>query len=1039
MGDEIKIDKAVFENRLLTLQSIWKDRKSTDAFNNVTSILSVMGKTEEGPYSKSLALHFWLLGYEFPATLILITQERVWVVTTAKKAKLLEPMRNGKIPLEILVKGKDEAVNEKNYKDVIEAITKTGGKVGVFAKEQPRGPFVEEWKKFYEPVKGGFEEIDVSLDMSSVLSIKDDVELKSMRAASRVCVGIMNQYFVDEMSTTIDDEKKITHAALAAKIEGKLDDDKFFKSKEMKLGADFDNSQLDWADGPYIQSGGKYDLRFSSENDTNNLHSGVILCSFGLRYKTYCSMIARTFLIDPNKSQDKYYNFLVDLSWEVVKQCRDGVMAKDVYAKALSLVKSKFPELEKHFVKNVGGGIGIEARDPTLTLNAKSSRVLKDGMTLTITVGFHDLENPKPADPKSKTYSLILTDTIRVTAADAVVLTGASPKDHKEVAFFFKDDEPEPKAKEKRPAPKAPAKNVAILKSKLRGDGRQLDDNAEQRRREHQKQLAAAKQEEGLQRFSEGGAAGNGKEKKSLRRFESYKRENQLPSSVKDLNIVVDAKNQTIIVPVMGRPVPFHISTLKNVSKNEEDNYTYLRINFLSPGQGVGKKDDLPFEDAQANFIRSLTYRSTDNDRMAEICSIIQDLKKGAVKREQERKEMEDVITQDNLIEVRNRRPQKLSDVYVRPGLEGKRVPGELEIHQNGLRYQSPVRSDHRIDILFSNVKHLFFQPCAHELIVLIHVHLKDNIMVGKKKTKDVQFYREATDIQFDETGNRKRKYRYGDEEEFEQEQEERRRRALLDKEFKAFADKIAEAGKKENNVDVDVPYRELGFNGVPHRANVLCCPTTDALVQLTDPPFLVITLEEVEVAHLERVEFGLKNFDLVFVFKDFHRPVAHINSIPMESLENVKEWLDSSNIAFTEGPLNLNWPTIMKTVTSDPHTFFVDGGWSFLQIHSDDEDDDEEEEESEFEASGESDSYGSYSDEDSEFDDDDDASADEGSGESDVESGEDWDELEEQAARKDKEALMEERNPSSKPASSSKSGKGAPPPPQGKKKSSKH
>jgi len=43
-----------------------------------------------------------------------------------------------------------------------------------------------------------------------------------------------------------------------------------------------------------------------------------------------------------------------------------------------------------------------------------------------------------------------------------------------------------------------------------------------------------------------------------------------------------------------------------------------------------------------------------------------------------------------------------------------------------------------------------------------------------------------------------------GDEEEFEQEQEERRRRALLDKEFKAFADKISEAGKKhENAVDV--------------------------------------------------------------------------------------------------------------------------------------------------------------------------------------------------------------------------------------------
>ena len=186
--------------------------------------------------------------------------------------------------------------------------------------------------------------------------------------------------------------------------------------------------------------------------------------------------------------------------------------------------------------------------------------------------------------------------------------------------------------------------------------------------------------------------------------------------------------------------------------------------------------------------------------------------------------------------------------------MDGKRVPGEVEIHQNGLRYQSPLRQDHRIDILFSNVKHLFFQPCAHELIVLIHVHLKNPVMIGKKKTKDVQFYREATDMQFDETGNRKRKHRYGDEEEFEQEQEERRRRAALDREFKGFAEKISDAGK-EDKVEVDIPFRELGFNGVPNRSNVLCQPSTDCLVQLTEPPFMVMTLEDIEIAHLERVQ----------------------------------------------------------------------------------------------------------------------------------------------------------------------------------------
>lgn len=85
--------------------------------------------------------------------------------------------------------------------------------------------------------------------------------------------------------------------------------------------------------------------------------------------------------------------------------------------------------------------------------------------------------------------------------------------------------------------------------------------------------------------------------------------------------------------------------------------------------------------------------------------------------------------------------------------------------------------------------------------------------MIGKKKTsvsrpltcnltpsgsliatQDVQFFREATDVQFDETGNRKRKHRYGDEDEIEMEQQERKRRALLNKEMKAFGEKIAEA-----------------------------------------------------------------------------------------------------------------------------------------------------------------------------------------------------------------------------------------------------
>jgi nucleosome binding factor SPN SPT16 subunit len=110
-----------------------------------------------------------------------------------------------------------------------------------------------------------------------------------------------------------------------------------------------------------------------------------------------------------------------------------------------------------------------------------------------------------------------------------------------------------------------------------------------------------------------------------------------------------------VVLPIMGRPVPFHIQTIKNASKSDEGDFAFLRINFLSPGQGVGRKDDQPFEDASAHFVRSLTFRSHDGDRLQDIANQIGNMKKDAVKREQEKKEMEDVVEQDKLVEIRSK------------------------------------------------------------------------------------------------------------------------------------------------------------------------------------------------------------------------------------------------------------------------------------------------------------------------------------------------------------------------------------------------
>jgi nucleosome binding factor SPN SPT16 subunit len=98
MADEggVKLDKQEFNDRLDKLITAWKgDKRTGDAlFGGVGSLVILIGKSEEQQnYQKSNATHFWLLGYEFPTTLFVITLDTFYVVTTGKKGMFHENMR----------------------------------------------------------------------------------------------------------------------------------------------------------------------------------------------------------------------------------------------------------------------------------------------------------------------------------------------------------------------------------------------------------------------------------------------------------------------------------------------------------------------------------------------------------------------------------------------------------------------------------------------------------------------------------------------------------------------------------------------------------------------------------------------------------------------------------------------------------------------------------------------------------------------------------------------------------------------------------
>lgn len=1019
--EELNIDFDLFKKRVLSLHSEYPKFE-----NSPNSLVFVFGSSnDENPYQKTTILHNWLLSYEFRATVIVLVPEKIIVITSAAKAKHLEKavdlFKDEKVKLELWQRNsKEPEHNKKLFVDAIQLMKEAGKAVGTPEKNSYQGKFMTEWNPLWEEAvkENGLEVFDISLGLSKIWEVKDETEQALLSVASKASDKFMD-LMADEMVSAVDEELKITNAKLSDKIENKIDDVKFLKKMSTDLaslcpsGHKFSIDLLDWTYSPIIQSGSKFDLRVSARSNNDQLQgNGCILASCGIRYNNYCSNVTRTFLIDPSEEMVRNYDFVLELQKEIIEnQLKEGRLAKDVYNSVYEYIEKNRPDLVANFTKNIGSLMGLEFRDSTFILNAKNeTRKIQAGDCFNISFGFNNLKDSKTG----KSYALQQADTVVLSldTAEPQILTKCA-KSKAQISFYFNNEEENEKSKPKKAS--KPEPNSKILKTKLRGDarGESEENQKEQIRKENQKKLHDKLQKDGLLRFSAADANGAGSEPRQyFKKYESYVRDSQIPTNVRDLRIHVDWKSQTIILPIFGRPVPFHINSYKNGSKNEEGEYTYIRLNFHSPGVGgISKKvEELPYEDSPDNqFFRSITLRSQDGDRISEAFKQITDLKKESTKREQERKVLADVIQQDKLIENRSGRTKRLDQIFVRPSPDSKRVPSTVFIHENGIRYQSPLRTDSRIDILFSNIKNLIFQSCKGELIVIIHIHLKNPILMGKKKIQDVQFYREASDMAVDETSiGRKSQMkfrRYGDEDELEQEQEERRKRAALDKEFKYFADAIAEASN--GMLTVESTFRDLGFQGVPSRSAVFCMPTTDCLVQLIEPPFLVINLEEVEICILERVQFGLKNFDMVFVYKDFNKPVTHVNTVPIESLDFLKQWLTDMDIPYTVSSINLNWSTIMKSLQEDPHQFFLDGGWTFLATGSDDEASDASEEEiSEYEASEEDPSDESaFSDEDaySEEEDFSDEGSEEVSGGDESEEGDDWDELEKKAAKADR------------------------------------
>jgi len=1015
-----------------------------------------VGVDEEVGYFKSYALYTWLLGGEFQETAILFRSDNTMCILCPNdhvqqiQAQLpSQPEANSSAAPKIEISGwKSESdvnnwiqLNLYQYLDSIKQQShddqqRSALKLGVLSKEKHSGMFCDLCLDCVAAVGEKYSGIveNANEHIAKVMAIKDENEQSRVKRAALLTCAVYKNYLIPELETILDEEQKVSHEQLSTETEKRLVDPALVQVKKLK------SSLCDTCYLPIIQSGTKFDLRPSAVSNSEKISGGCVIVSMGARYAYYCSNTSRTFLIDPSDEQEKCYQALMDAFDAALEQLKPGKLCCDVYNAAQESLRNSDETLVVKLTKNVGFLMGIEFRESVFLLNAKTTKKIEAGMVFNLSLGLQDL-----SDAKNGAYALLVADTVLVTDKQPEVLTVHVKKAFKSISYNLQDEnDDEEQNDSETEAQKASKMEIrgrarALLEAEGERKKRATAANSSagitaeelEIRRKHQEELGRKKLEEGRKRFENneiGGDEERDEQVKTIDHYRAYSSPSKYPVSIRPRQMFVDMDAEVVFVPINGIPVPFHVSTIKSANKSDEGSHTYVRINFMVPqklsgGVAIVKKSDGSiFPDEDKHFVKEITVRSANPQNLSDCVRKIKEIRKRFVTAEQEKREQESIVEQAALQLDRSGKVPYLSDVSMRPPVAtGKNNSGVLEAHLNGFRYR-PLRGSSPIEILYSNIKNAFFQEAGSEVIVILHFHLRSPVMVGKKKTLDIQFYMEVMEsaVRLNDV-----KRRAHDQDELEEEHREREFRNRANKTFLKFSREVEE----RYALEFDAPYRQLGFQGAPRNSAVFLMPTVSCIIDLIEWPPFILNLSDVEIAHFERVHFQLKNFDLVFVFKGFETESSkqdaftRISAIPMQELETLKKFLDEQQIKYYEGPANLNWNNTLKLIRSDLEAFYEDDGWEFLNMDAaDDEeagdgDDDEdsveegdaafEVDEEELEDSEDSDSDEDYSDDDDEYSeeamDELQGASDEGEAELDSEEeGMDWEELEHEARKSD-------------------------------------
>ena len=219
-------------------------KENKNEWSKLDAFVFAVGVDEEMVYSKSNTLQSWLLGYELPDTVLVMTEENIIFLSSKKKIEFLRPLESNldsskTVPdVKLLVRDKEDK-DKRNIAKLIESIrkSKNGKSVGTFTKDKFPGEFMSAWREAVK--KEGLESVDMSAQFGYLMAPKEEVEINLIKKAAGLSSDIFSKYLKEQIMDIIDGDKKKSHIKISKDIEDQINnkESKILNSANVDLDA----------------------------------------------------------------------------------------------------------------------------------------------------------------------------------------------------------------------------------------------------------------------------------------------------------------------------------------------------------------------------------------------------------------------------------------------------------------------------------------------------------------------------------------------------------------------------------------------------------------------------------------------------------------------------------------------------------------------------------------------------------------------------------------------------------------------------------